>query len=150
MLLSLPPCADEWLRREAFAQRTLPATLAARLVSEAHARSAGQTEVGPWLELSDWVRTQVDIFRLRRDWDTDIILLVFHLIEKQAIELYIAAEAELGRTALNQGIARLVRTRLGVGVVSRNDRAHVVRVPKNRTTLIKTYSLLEPAKGPTA
>lgn len=146
MLLSLPSLDYDRLSQAAARHRTLPATLAARLIANALVDTVDDDKArGPFQALSEWLAQRLDLVHARQEWLSDITVSVFEMIEDEAIALYKAAESELGRTALNQSIARIVRTRLGAAVLRRDDRPHIARVPRGRTVLIKTYTLLRPA-----
>ena len=149
-MLSLDPEDYAWLKREANRQRTRPATLAARFIAERREQSPDQVRASrPFRALVDWLARRIDRVREQGDWPRDITVSFFEQIEREAPELYAEAKAELGQQTLNQSIGRIVRTRLGAEVVSRSGRPALTRVPQRRTTLIKTYTPLQPVQDET-
>jgi hypothetical protein len=148
-LLSLDAEDYRDLKRQAAAQRLLPATMAARIIGDWLARRAAD-EGAPGnahavRALLDWLAPYIDEARDRGAWPENATAAFFELIEKEALDLYEAAETEIGRRTLNQAIGRMIRTRLEAEVVRRAGRPLAARVPAGRTSLIKTVTLLRPA-----
>lgn len=145
--LSLPTAEYEKLKRVAEGLRTLPATLAARVVVEWLARQPDDREVQAsahaMLTLTDWLAPRLDEIRDGNDWPENVTVSVFQMIEEQALELYRSAEAEVGSIPLNQAIGRMVRTRLGTEAVPRPSGPATARVQAGTTSLIKTVTRLK-------
>ena len=139
------------LCKAAQAERLRPATLAAHMIDTVLRQRIDMPEAqSPFLALVDWVASRVDEIRAAGGWPEDVTIAIFERIEREAVHLYAAAQAELGQANLNRNIGRLIRKRLGADVRTRGGRAVVIPVRADRTSLIKTASLLVPIKGATS
>lgn len=148
VLLSLEPEIYEHLVDLSAEQRLAPASYAAAILAE-HVRSQKScqlTPATPTEELLGWVGRLLDQVRERGDWVDDVTLNVFEAIEGEKLPLYRQAAAEQSARTLNQMLGRLIRTKLDAVVVSRGGRPITKRVPRGRTSLLKSYTLLEQEK----
>ena len=146
MTLSLEAEDYAELTRIAHEEHTLPATLAARLILR-EIRRRSPRPADPLSALTDWLGPRIDAVREAGAWPPDVMIDFYEAIEREAPDLYAAAEADVGRLALNPNLGRFMRARLGAVVVMRNGRPHVRRVPTQRSTLIQTVTLLKPSGG---
>lgn len=145
LILSLSKDEHNLLKKLAKTERTLPATLATRLLlSSLHREFSDAAPKSPTLELADWLAPQLDAIRNAGAWPEDITVEIFDRIEREQGDLYAAAAAEKGQSSLNMHLGRFIRMRLAAQIVPRNGKPYVSRVPASRTRLIKNYTHLAP------
>lgn len=143
--LSIDPLDHAQLQEEAKREGLLPAALANRIVTEWLAQRSGASVPSDAVQaLLQWLEPRIDEIRATGGWPGNVAISLFRAIEDDALDLYRAAEQQLGRNTLNQVVARHIRVRLGAKAVQRGGRVCVTRVPKGTTTLVKTVTLLDP------
>ncbi|WP_300974470.1 hypothetical protein [Sphingomonas sp. LHG3406-1] len=139
---------NEKLAVEAARRGILPATLAAEFVREGLKRAAAEKKVErPAAELKRWLEPFLGDLRRRGGWPEDITITVFEHIRDQAHDLYDAAAEDVGRSALNRELGRMVKERLDAEVVTIGTRPKVKKVRRNSGSLIQLATLLKPKPG---
>jgi hypothetical protein len=143
--VTLERAENEMLRVEAERRGILPATLAAEFVRQGLKRAAAQKQVeGPAAQLKRWLEPFLDDLRRRGGWPTDITITVFDHIRDEARDLYEAAAEDVGRSALNREIGRMIKERLHAQVVGPRTKPKIKKVSRTRGSLIQLATLLEP------
>jgi hypothetical protein len=146
--VTLERVENDSLAVEAARRGILPATLAAEFVREGLKRAAAAKNVErPAAQLKRWLEPFLDDLRERGGWPEDITITVFEHIRDQAHDLYDAATEDVGRSALNRELGRMIKERLDAEVVRSGTQPKVKKVRRDSGSLIQLATLLKPKPG---